>query len=184
MVIRTHQTAPPQVTLPSRFRPTPAPPPRRVEALREAVALVSPGAVLHEVRSSPAGECTGGILLASDGSPGSWAAARAALRLARICGSDLRLAYVPDGMHAEHYREVLKQLTMIERAIGPQPVVVDDPGRVADRICETAEATGASLIVLGHGSDGAEAPGSVGEQVLRKSQTSVLLVPAEPAPAL
>ncbi len=182
MVIRTHQTVPPQVTPPSRFRSTPAPQPRRVEALREAIALVSPGAAFHEVRSSPPGEeCVGGILLASDGSPGSWAAARAALRLARICGSDLRLAYVPDGMHAEHYREVLKQLTMIERAIGPQPVVVDDPGRVADRICETAEATGASLIVLGHGSDGAEAPGSVGEQVLRKSQTSVLLVPVEPS---
>lgn len=182
MVIRTHHSAPPQVTLPARFRPpppTPAPQPRRVETLREAIALVSPGAAFHEAPSSPAGEdCSGGILLASDGSPGSWAAARAAIRLARLCGSELRLLYVPDGMHSEHYREVLKQLTMMERATGPQPVVVDDPGRVADRICETAEGTGASLIVLGHrGLERVEGLGSVSERVMQKTQTSVLLVP-------
>lgn len=175
MAIRTYQPAPPPVAFPSHFRPPPAPQPRRVETLPEAIALVSPGAVLYGASEE---ERSGGILLASDGSPASWAAARVAIRLARACGLELRLVYVPDGRHPERYREVLKQLTAIERAPGAQPVVVDDPGRVADRICDTAEAASSALIVLGHhGPEGVEELGSVSERVVKKAQTPVLLVP-------
>lgn len=234
---------PPQVALPFRFRPSPAPRPRRLvappfqrilcalddsdgsaEALREAIAPASPGAAPHfvdlpdgnsavralltearqyDLLAVPAGSTAikiahrwdgpllvarpstamsdpGGVLLASDGSPGSWAAARTATRLARASGSELRLVYVPDGMHPQRYREVLKQLTTIEKATGSQPVVVDDPGRVAERICAAADVAHSSLIVLGHhGLAGAGALGSVSEQVMRRAQTSVLLIPPE-----
>lgn len=244
MVVKVHQAAPPQVTLQSRFRPTPAPGPRRLvappfqrilcavdgsrgsaEALREAIAFASAGADLRFVEL-PEGDAAAdlllaearqydllaiaagstamqiahrceepllvardgrhsadypdGILLASDGSPGSWAAARTATRLAQASGSELRLAYVPDGMHPEHYREVLMQLTMIEKAAGFQPVIDDDPGHIADRICEAAEAARSSLIVVGSRVlTGLQALGSVSEQVVQRAHTSVLLVPPE-----
>ncbi len=89
------------------------------------------------------------ILLATDGSPGSWAAARIATGLAKAKRSELRLVYVPDGMHPERYREVLKQLTVIEKATGSPPPVVDNPGHVAERIGEAARAAQSSLIVIG-----------------------------------
>lgn len=243
MAIRAYSSAPPPLALQSRFRPAPAPRPRRLiappfqrilcaldgsdgsaQALREAAALASPGAALdfvevphgdstidlllaearqHDllaiaagsaatriahrcegpllvVRPGPSGEGPASILLASDGSPGSRVAARTATRLAQASGSELRLLYVPDGMHPEYYREVLKQLTTIEKATGPQSVVVDDPGRVAERICEAAEAAHSSLTVLGHrGLSGGKALGSVSERVVGRAQTSVLLVPSE-----
>jgi nucleotide-binding universal stress UspA family protein len=119
------------------------------------------------------------ILLASDGSPGSWAAARVATRLSQAYGSGLRLVYVPDGMHPERYRELLKQLTVIEKATGSSPAVVDDPGHVADRIVAAAGTMGASLIVIGHrGLRGVRALGSVSERVVHQAPCSVLVVPA------
>jgi nucleotide-binding universal stress UspA family protein len=118
------------------------------------------------------------VLLATDGSPGSWVAARAATRLARAAGSQLRLVYVPDGTHPERYREVLKQLTVIEKATGASPAVVDNPGHVAERIGEAARANQASLIVIGRrGLHGVKALGSVSEQVVHKAPCSVLVVP-------
>lgn len=119
------------------------------------------------------------IMLASDGSPGSWAAARLATRLSQADHAELRLVYVPDGMHPERYREVLKQLTVIEKATGSSPHVDDDPGHVAERICEAADAARSSLIVIGHrGLSGARALGSVSERVANKAECSVLVVPA------
>ena len=91
----------------------------------------------------------------------------------------MRLVYVPDGMHPERYREVLKQLTVIEKATGFSPAVVDGPGHVADRITEAAESTRASLVVIGHrGVRGARALGSVSERVVHQAPCSVLVVPA------
>jgi len=53
-------------------------------------------------------------------------------------------------MHPERYREVLKQLTVIEKATGSSPPVEDNPGHVAERICQVADAAGSSLIVIGY----------------------------------
>src|SRR5690606_17631868 len=47
------------------------------------------------------------ILLATDGSPSSWPAARLALDLALEKGSELRVAYVPDESHPAHHPAVL-----------------------------------------------------------------------------
>lgn len=119
------------------------------------------------------------ILLASDGSPGSWAATRTATDLARAKGSELRLVYVPDGMHPERYREVLKQLTVIEKATGSPPEMVDDPGHVAERIGVAARARQPAMIVIGHrGVGGVKALGSVSERVVHEAPCSVLVVPA------
>lgn len=119
------------------------------------------------------------ILLATDGSPGSWAAARTATRLSQAHGSELRLVYVPDGMHPEHYREVLKQMTVIEKAMGCAPTVADDPGHVTEQILEAADATRTSLVVIGHrGVRGVRALGSVSERIVNRAPCSVLVVPA------
>lgn len=125
------------------------------------------------------GDFPRGILLASDGSPGSWAAARMATRISRARGSELRLVHVPDGMHPERYREVLKQLTVIEKASGSSPRVVDAPGHVAKRIAQAARAAQSSLIVIGRrGTSGLHSLGSVSEQVVHRAPCSVLAVPA------
>ncbi len=118
------------------------------------------------------------ILLATDGSSGSWAAARIATHLSQAQRSELRLVYVPDGTHPERYREVLKQLTVIEKATGSSPVVVDNPGHVAERIGEAARAAQSSLIVIGRrGVGGVKALGSVSERVVHRGPCSVLVVP-------
>lgn len=120
------------------------------------------------------------ILLATDGSPGSWPAARAATKLARVRHSQLRMVYVPDGMHPERYRQVQRQLELAEETIGASPGLVDDPGHVAARIDEAARATHSSLIVIGkRGLRGIRALGSVSERVLHKAPGSVLVVPPE-----
>lgn len=120
------------------------------------------------------------VLLATDGSPGSWAAARIATGLAQAERSELRLVYVPDGMHPERYREVLKQLTVIEKATGSPPAVVDNPGHVAERIGEAARAAQSSLVVIGRrGVGGLKALGSVSERVVHRAPCSVLVVPSE-----
>jgi nucleotide-binding universal stress UspA family protein len=120
------------------------------------------------------------VLLASDGSPGSWAATRVAARLAQAKGCELRVAYVPVGTHPERYRQVLKQLTMIERLTGASPTVIDNPGRPAERIGEAARAAQSSLIVIGRrGVSGLAALGSVSERVVHRAPCSVLAVPAD-----
>jgi nucleotide-binding universal stress UspA family protein len=119
-------------------------------------------------------------LLATDGSPGSWAAARIATALAQAERCELRLVYVPDGMHPKRNREVLKQLTMIEKATGSPPAVVDTPGHVAERIGEAARAGQASLVVIGRrGVSGLRALGSVSERVVHRAPCSVLVVPSD-----
>ena len=120
------------------------------------------------------------VLLATDGSPGSWAAARIATRLSQAHDSELRLVYVPDGMHPERYREVLKQLTVIEKATGSSPAVADNPGHVDERIGEVARASQSSLIVIGRrGVGGIKALGSVSERVVHRAPCSVLVAPTK-----
>lgn len=119
------------------------------------------------------------ILLATDGSKGSWAAARVATRLAKRRDAELRLVYVPDGRRAERYREVLKQLAVIEKVTDAPSVIADSPGHIAGRICEEAKGQQASLVVIGRrGRSGLKALGSISERVVHRAQCSVLVVPA------
>lgn len=117
------------------------------------------------------------ILLASDGSPGSWTAMELAARLARARGSSLQVAYVPDG-HPERYRELFKQVNEIERLTGTAPLFLDTPGDPARRIAEAARAAQSSLVVIGkRARRGAKSLGSVSERVIHRAPCSVLLVP-------
>ena len=130
-------------------------------------------------RTIDAGNFPNSILLATDGSEGSWAAARVATRMAKSRDSELRLVYVPDGRRAERYREVLKQLAAIEKVTDAPSAIADSPGHIADRICEAAKGRQASLVVIGRrGRSGLKALGSVSERVVHGAQCSVFAVPA------
>lgn len=142
------------------------------------VAHRAEGPVLVARRAPVGGDFPQRVLLATDGSPGSWSAARNASRISQSRHSELSLVYVPDGMHPEHCREVRKQLTVIEAATGSRPSLVDRPGPVTERIIAAAEATHCSLIVIGRrGVKGLRALGSVSERVVHRASCSVLLVP-------
>lgn len=120
------------------------------------------------------------ILLASDGSPGSWAAARTAARLALARDSELQVIYVPDG-HPERYRELFKQMTAIERLLGYAPTFTDTAGDPVRRIAGTARERQSPLIAIGkRGLRGVRALGSVSERVVHRAPCSVLVVPPGP----
>ncbi len=140
-------------------------------------------ALLVARRTADGNEFPQSILLATDGSPGSWAAARISARLAEARDSELRVVYVPDGTHPERYREVLKQVTAIEKATGAAPAVIDAPGHAAERIIEAARAGQSSLIAIGRrGVRGVKALGSVSERVVHHAPCSVLVVPPDGKP--
>jgi nucleotide-binding universal stress UspA family protein len=146
------------------------------------IAHRADGPLLIARHSSDGEEFPRVILVASDGSPGSWGAVRTASRLAGARGSELRVVYVPDG-HPERYRALFKQLAAIERDIGSVPAFTDVPGDPARRIVEAAEESEASLIVVGkRGLRGIRGLGSVSERIVHRARCSVLMTP--PAPAL
>ncbi len=117
------------------------------------------------------------IVLASDGSPGSWAAMETAARIAQARGSALRVVYVPDG-HPERYRQLFKQLTALERALGSTPAFLDAPGDPARQIATAARAAQSSLIVIGkRGLHSLKSLGSVSERIVHRAPCSVLVVP-------
>jgi nucleotide-binding universal stress UspA family protein len=142
------------------------------------IAHRTEGALLVARRTADGSDFPRSVLLASDGSPGSWAAARASTRIALARGSELRIVYVPDGTHPERYREVLKQITVIEKLTRVAPDVIDAPGHATDRIIEAARAGQSSLIAIGRrGVHGVRALGSVSERVVHRAPCSVLVVP-------
>lgn len=119
------------------------------------------------------------ILLASDGSPGSWAAARATARIARARGSRVEVLYVPNEVAPERRRTVSEQAVAIQELTGVEPTVADGLGHVAERITDVARGERSSLIALGHrGVRGVKALGSVSERVVHRAPCSVLVVPA------
>jgi nucleotide-binding universal stress UspA family protein len=135
-------------------------------------------ALLVARRSADGGDLPKRVLLATDGSSGSWAAARVATPIAQAQGAQLRVVYVPEGTHPERYREVLKQIAMIEKATGAAPAVIDTPGHAAERIIEAARTGQSSLIAIGQrGVKGIKALGSVSERVVHRAPCSVMVVP-------
>jgi nucleotide-binding universal stress UspA family protein len=129
------------------------------------------------------GEFPDSVLFATDGSAGSWAAARLVARLAARCGSEVHVVHVPDHGGSSMRRQVQEQLMLIAGETGRPPGLRDKPGPVPERICEAARASQCSLLVLGRrGVGGLKALGSVSERVAHRASSSVLLVPTtEPA---
>lgn len=141
------------------------------------VAYRARQSLLISRRTADEGNFPSCILLASDGSAGSWAAAKAAAAVARARGSELRVAFVADG-NPERHRHLFKLLTMLEREAGTAPAVVESSGDPAERILAAARACQASLIAIGRrDSAPRKALGSVSERVVRRAPASVLVVP-------
>lgn len=141
------------------------------------VAYRARQSLLISRRTADEGNFPSCILLASDGSAGSWAAAKAAAAVARARGSELHVVFVADG-NPERHRDLFKQLTMLERATGAAPAVAESSGDPAQRILAAARACQASLIALGRrGANPRGALGSVSERVVRHAPASVLVVP-------
>lgn len=132
-------------------------------------------------RATDHGNFPESVLLASDGSPGSWAAARAAARLVAARTAELRVVYVSDGTHSKRHRQFLRQLMMLEEQCGEIPSIQDKPGSVPERICQAAQGFQASVIVMGRRAlSGIAALGSVSERVVHRAPCSVLVIPPDP----
>lgn len=136
--------------------------------------------VLVARRAIDHGDFPDSVLLATDGSESSWAAARAVARLAARRSSEVRVIHVPDGESGDADRAVAEQLDLIGEAAGRRPELVSRSGSAPERICQTAQAGQSALIVLGRrGVGGVKALGSVSERVAHRAPCSVLIVPQE-----
>jgi nucleotide-binding universal stress UspA family protein len=122
------------------------------------------------------------VLLATDGSPGSWSAAWVTARIARAQAATVVVCHVPDGLHPEWTRQIDRQIAALGEATGVEPARVDEPGKTPERIVEAATSAGSSLIAIGRrGLSGVRALGSVSERVAHRGPCSVLLVPPDEA---
>lgn len=120
------------------------------------------------------------ILVATDGSPGSWAAASAAARIARARGSRIVVLYVPSEPAHEQREAVSEQAAAIQELTGAKPTLTDGGGHIAERIVDVARSERCSLIAIGRrGLTGIRALGSVSERVVHQARCSVLVVPPE-----
>jgi nucleotide-binding universal stress UspA family protein len=117
------------------------------------------------------------ILVASDGSRGSWEPVRAAARLAAAFDADVDLVHVADGKHGEEM-VLEEQLAEIAETTGRDPGSTATEGHATKAIVEAAKEKGASLIVAGRrGRRGLKALGSVSERIVGGAECSVLLIP-------
>jgi nucleotide-binding universal stress UspA family protein len=118
------------------------------------------------------------LLLATDGSEGSKAAAAAAGALVAAYGGKLEVLHVSDGKQSDSDAVMEDELEEIERATGARPELSTVDGHPTDKIVEAAAERGTSLIVCGRrGLSGIKSLGSVSERVVHEAETSVLLVP-------
>lgn len=117
-------------------------------------------------------------MLASDGSPGAWAPARTAARIAASFDSRVEIVHVVDGTHPERLPALEEQIAEIRNLTGEEPGLTEPSGHVTQEIIEAAKAKGSSLIVSGRrGLHGIRALGSVSERVVHRAECSVLLIP-------
>jgi nucleotide-binding universal stress UspA family protein len=118
------------------------------------------------------------ILVASDGSDGSWPPARVAGGLG-AAGATIELIHVDDGKHPGADAVIAEQAAEIAAAIGSEPELLKAEGHATDQIVEAARDRGVSLIVCGRrGLTGIKSLGSVSERVVHQAACSVLLIPA------
>lgn len=125
------------------------------------------------------------ILLGTDGSRGSDAAARAAIEIARRCPAPITVlsALVPSHSDKRHQegRDAAERTAEMMRRAGLDAEAVAVPGEADQAIVDTARDKGADLIVLGsHGRTGfgKVLMGSVSERVVTRAECPVLVVRA------
>ncbi len=118
------------------------------------------------------------ILVATDGTDGSWEPVRAAARIAADFDAKLEVVQVADGKHDLDPAVLDAQLAEIAEATGSKPEVAKPDGHAHKEIVDAAAQKGSSLIVAGRrGLSGLKSLGSVSERVVSGAHCSVLLVP-------
>lgn len=124
-------------------------------------------------------EFPGKVLLASDGSPGSWAVARAGAKIGAAFGAPLEMLHVVEEASVERQSVIEAQAAEIKSVTGEKPQLTQPSGHATQAIIEAAESKGSSLLLTGRrGLHGIKALGSVSERVVHQAPCSVLLVPA------
>lgn len=140
------------------------------------VAHRCPGSLLLARRSTRSDRFPSHVLLASDGSPGSWYAARACADLAVAHGGRFDLVRVSGERESISPSQVRAQSRLLELVGAPPESFLERPGDVPGRICQTAINGHASLLVVGRGSKPDPSRlGSVAESVAHRAGCSVLL---------
>lgn len=119
------------------------------------------------------------VLLALDGSPGSWAPARTAGAIAAAFDAGLEILHIAERTHPERRRVVEAQVTELGEIVGVETRLTEAAGHPTREIVEAARARPPSLLVCGRrGLHGIKALGSVSERVVHRVPCSVLLIPA------
>lgn len=116
------------------------------------------------------------IILASDGTPASDAAAALTARIAARHGADVAIVGARD--HDAPFRPGLAEhAALIEEATGTEPLILDEGGPPHDAVTAAARDFGPSLIVTGsRGLTGVSALRSVSERIAHTAPCSVLVV--------
>ena len=120
-------------------------------------------------REPPKGGFLDTILLATDGSEGSRAAAKIAGPLAAAYGGTLEVLHISDGRTSDSGSVLGDDIEGIEQATGTKPEVLTVEGHPIEKIVEVAAERGSSMIVCGRrGLAGIKALGSVSERVVHR----------------
>jgi nucleotide-binding universal stress UspA family protein len=149
-----------------------------LDSTASRAAHETPGPLLI-AREPPGEEFPKHILLALDGSAGSWAPAEAAAEITAAFDSKLEVVYVGERTDLERQRVLAAQIAEITEVACREPDLTEVGGHPAHAIVETAREKRPSLLVCGRrGLHGIRALGSVSERVVHRAPCSVLLVPA------
>jgi nucleotide-binding universal stress UspA family protein len=116
------------------------------------------------------------IVLATDGTPMSDAAAELTARIAARHGSHVAIVGARDG-EAPFRPGLAEHAAQIFQATGTEPVVLDEPGAPHRAVTKAARDFGASLVITGsRGLTGVSALRSVSERIAHAAPCSVLVV--------
>ena len=123
------------------------------------------------------------MLLALDGSLGSWAPARTAAAVANAFDAKLEVVHVVERAHPERGKALEAQIAEIGEITGRRPELAVVGGHPTQVIVGRARETPPALLICGRrGLHGIRALGSVSERVVHRAPCSVLLVPAGEGP--
>jgi nucleotide-binding universal stress UspA family protein len=118
------------------------------------------------------------LIVASDGSPGSWAPMRVGARIATAFNSKLEVVHVVERFHPERHGVIEDQIAEIGEMTGEEPALSEPRGHAAHEIIKATQSKTPSMLICGRrGLSGIRALGSVSERVAHRAACSVLLVP-------
>lgn len=124
------------------------------------------------------------VLVASDGLEDSTAPLACASAIARSHGSRVTILHALEHHRGASTEKVLEQAADLQASGTREPDIVVKRGSAHETIVQSAEAAGASLVIVGsRRRGGARALGSVSRRVVHEASCSVLIVPPETSAA-